>query len=76
MSDIVIEMETSDDILAHWPLLGAVTRLSVTNYLLNTTSGLYLETLHTALWTKLTDLDLIYKKLPSHLAHVRGPAEQ
>ena len=37
LSDIVMEMETSDDILAHWPLLGAVRRLSVTNYLLNTT---------------------------------------
>ena len=44
--------------------------------LLNTPHRLYLETVKTVLWTKLTDLDLIYKKLPSHLAHVRGPAEQ
>ena len=30
--------------------------------LLNTPHRLYLETVKTVLWTKLTDLDLIYKK--------------
>ena len=31
--------------------------------LLNTPHRLYLETVKTVLWTKLTDLDLIYKKI-------------